>query len=530
MKKRLTALLLLFILILSACASNTPPLSPSPSPTPPAEAPEPSPTPTPEPSPTPEPEPLTERRNFYEIFVGSFCDSNGDGLGDLPGVISKLDYLNNETGEDCLGVNAIWLMPIMPSPTYHKYDVTDYYGIDPGYGTLEDFDTLIEECDKRGIDVIIDLVLNHSSNAHPWFQAALKEIKDGAEPHYKDYYNFVEGNRGGYYSAGSGLFYEAGFWSGMPDLNMDNEELRAEVLNIAEFWINRGVKGFRLDAAKHVYTRQEKNIEFWTWFSSACKEMKEDVFLISEVWSNDNEIMAYYETGLSAMFNFSLAGAAGVVNSAVNRSNGDDLAGNIERFDKLIRSRNPEAINAPFLSNHDTDRSAEYIKELNQQKLEAAIYLMIPGSPFIYYGEEIGMTGKGKDENKRTGMLWSATDKTGYCAGPAGAVGVTPPEAGVAEQLADPDSLLNYYRAVLELKSGYQDIMDGEVSQIKLEDIRVCAIQTGEVAVVHNVSGEEVTVPLPGWTLGGFVSPGGGEVAQDGEQVTLPPYSSAVLQ
>lgn len=132
-------------------------------------------------------------RNYYEIFVSSFCDSNGDGIGDIGGIISKLDYLNDgdpNSGDD-LGIDGIWLMPIMPSPSYHKYDVTDYYDIDPQYGTMEDFEKLIAECDKRGIDVIIDLVINHTSSEHPWFKKAKAEIAQGNLDGYAKLYSIA---------------------------------------------------------------------------------------------------------------------------------------------------------------------------------------------------------------------------------------------------------------------------------------------------------------------------------------------------
>ena len=478
------------------------------------------------------PEHTSARRDYYEIFVGSFYDSDGDGLGDLPGLISKLDYLNNKRGKDCLGVNGIWLMPVMPSPTYHKYDVTDYYSIDPGYGTMEDFELLIAGCKARGIDVIIDLVLNHTSSKHPWFLAALEELEGGGEPRYQHYYNFTGEKLGSeYYPTVGGLYYEAVFWSGMPDLNMDNGELRAEIAEIAKFWLEKGVAGFRLDAANHIYNGQGKNIEFWTWFSGVCKEINEDVFLVGEVWSGELEILPYYESGL-AIFNYPFSGHSGTISKCLSGGNGAGLASAIERVDREIRRRNPDGIHCPFLSNHDNGRSAGFIPDPNKRKLAAAVYLMIPGSPFIYYGEEIGMTGSGIDENKRTAMLWSSSDPTGIAQNPEGAANVKPPSAGVAEQLADPDSLLNYYRAVLALKAKYPDIRDGEVVKVEMEERGLCAIRTGGVIVMHNLTGETVEAPLAGLgvSLGGFVSPTGEKVVEKGGVLTLGPYASAVLK
>ena len=174
-------------------------------------------------------------RTWYEIFVYSFCDSNGDGIGDLQGVISKLDYLQE------LGITGIWFMPIHPSQSYHKYDVADYYDIDPDYGTMQDMEQLLAECETRGIKVITDLVLNHTGDDHPWFLSAveyLKSLPAGAEPDaeqckYVDYYYFSREQGAGYQSiAGSEWFYEGKFSPDMPDLNLANENVRAEIKDI----------------------------------------------------------------------------------------------------------------------------------------------------------------------------------------------------------------------------------------------------------------------------------------------------------
>ena len=192
-------------------------------------------------------------RNWYEIFVHSFYDTDNDGIGDLNGVTEKLDYIKE------MGFNGIWLMPIHPSPTYHKYDVKDYYAIDPQYGTLEDFDNLITEAHNRGIRVIIDLVVNHSSSDHPYFMEACDYIRENGEPggEYGDYYKFLKNyNQTGYSNvSGTNYYYESRFWSGMPDLNLDSENVRAEIVDIMEYWLtDHNVDGFRLDAVTSYYT------------------------------------------------------------------------------------------------------------------------------------------------------------------------------------------------------------------------------------------------------------------------------------
>jgi len=477
------------------------------------------------------PEHTTFQRNYYQIFVGSFYDSDGDGIGDLQGIIHKLDYLNNPKGEDSLGITGIWLTPINPSPTYHKYDVMDYYSIDPAFGTMEDFEELIAEASKRNIDVIIDLVINHTSSQHPWFLAALEEIENGTLGHYYNFYNFVEERPGGgYHPTVGGLFYEAHFWSEMPDLNMNSEALRNEIAEIARFWLEKGVAGFRLDAAMHIFNSQGQNLEFWKWFVDVCKEVKEDVFLVGEVWSNEIEIMPYFETGL-ALFNFPFASHDGTINRAINTGNGEMLATEIERYDHEIRARYPAGINCLFLSNHDTGRSAGFLMDPDKRKLAAAIYIMIPGNPFIYYGEEIGMTGSGIDENKRSAMFWSTTDSTGIAQNPADSTNDRVPDEGVAEQLENPDSLLNYYRSIIALKALHPDIFSGEITKIDLDNIGICAIRTGSVIVMHNLTDESIEVPIVSLNvkLSGFVSPTGIEATETAGTLTLPPYSSVVL-
>ena len=174
---------------------------------------------------------------WYQVFVYSFCDSDGDGIGDLNGVTQSLDYIQS------MGFDGIWLSPIHPSSTYHKYNVSDYIAIDPEYGTMEDFDAFIEACNARGIRVILDLVINHSDLHHLWFTER------------PEFYNIAdEPGNGNWERLPDGRWYECQFWGEMPDLNLDNEELRAELEQIFAFWLERGVSGFRLDAIKDYYS------------------------------------------------------------------------------------------------------------------------------------------------------------------------------------------------------------------------------------------------------------------------------------
>ena len=262
-------------------------------------------------------------RSFYEIFVGSFYDSDGDGMGDLQGVIDKLDYINdgNQETDTDLGCNGIWLMPISPSPSYHKYDVTDYCAVDNAYGTTEDFKKLAEECDKRGIKIIVDLVMNHSSIGHPWFQEArkyLEQLPEGQEPNaadckYVNYYTFVKENPGGnYYKVGtSDYYYEGVFSQSMPDLNLDNPDVRAEFEAIVKYWLDLGADGFRLDAAKEYFSgNTAKNVEVLKWFNGYVKSVNPEAYIVGETWTAD--YASYYESGIDGAFDFSYSSHDGV--------------------------------------------------------------------------------------------------------------------------------------------------------------------------------------------------------------------------
>ena len=253
----------------------------------------------------------------YEIFVQSFCDSDNDGIGDIKGMTSKLDYLAD------LGIEGIWLMPMSPSPSYHKYDVTDYYGIHPDYGTMEDFKTFVNEAHKRNIKVVTDLVLNHSGSDHPWFKEASKSERSP----YRDYYVWAhkddpqtkgEGKTTGDDShnvhqwhevKGSDYKYYGYFWGGMPDLNFDNPKVREEVYNIGRYWLQEvGVDGFRLDAARHIFPddRPEDNHQFWQEFKAEMQKVKPDVYLVGEVWAEAETVAPYFK-GLPALFNFEMS-------------------------------------------------------------------------------------------------------------------------------------------------------------------------------------------------------------------------------
>ncbi len=504
-------------------------------------------------------------RTYYEVFLYSYYDSNGDGIGDINGLIEKLDYLND--GDDSthtdLGINGIWLMPIMPSTTYHKYDVIDYYDIDPEYGTLEDFQKLIEECNKRGIKVIIDLVLNHTSTKNEWFQSAVKSLaiepcgkkkckeKDLCREHnpYCQFYNFVEGQptSGKYYSTGVGdWYYEAVFWDQMPDLNLGNENVRSEFEKIMKYWLDMGVGGFRIDAAKEFYTgNTDKNVEVLSWMTKYVKGLNPDNYLVAEVWDSFGTMSQYYESGIDSLFNFPFAQEQGKIVTTINytgdKNSGSSLGRAMVTIQDKFRSLNENAIDASFLTNHDTARSAGYFSYNEDKiKLGAGINLMMAGNSFIYYGEELGMSGSGIDENKRVPMYWSETNTTGMTKGPEKMETMVHKFGTYEDQVNDPLSIYNYYKRAIQLRNENPEIARGTTAIIdSLNQGDLCAItrtyKDSSIVLLYNISDQETTVSLADAQLNvegirGYLSVNGAAVTMEGDSVTMPPYSIVVLK
>ena len=472
-------------------------------------------------------------RNYYEIFVYSFYDSDGDGIGDINGVTEKLDYIAD------MGFNGIWLMPIMPSTTYHKYDVTDYYNIDEQYGTLEDFEKLIEECDKRGIKLIIDLVMNHSSSKHPWYTAAcdyLKNLPEGATPSaeecpYYDYYHFsTKQETTGWYQVGSsGYYYEGVFWSEMPDLNLESEAVRTEFENIAKFWIDLGVDGFRMDAVMH-FSESDKtfNIDTISWFYDYCLTLDPEFYMVAEVWANQSTIQDYYASSIPSYFDFAFADSEGtLIKVGRGGTKASTFVTKMYDVQEAYSSSKEDYIDAPFITNHDMGRVANALISNEQNlKMTAGLLMTMNGSPFVYYGEEIGMKSSGtKDENKRLPMIWSKEDKTGIPNKPSGADdGIESAFPGVDEQLADEFSLLNYYKRAVRIRNENPEIARGEIKVIdSLCDGHQAAItktwEGSTIGIVYNTGAEEITVDLTGSELEAMGIRG--YLTTNGEVITL---------
>ena len=500
-------------------------------------------------------------RTYYELFVYSFYDSDGDGIGDLQGVLEKLDYLNDgdDTTDTDLGVNGIWFMPVMPSTTYHKYDTTDYENIDPQYGTLETFQNLLTACHDRGIRVILDLAMNHSSSRHPWFlQAAkyLKNLPEGEEPDttecpYVDYYHFSREAQSGYAQLnGTDWYYEARFWDGMPDLNLQNEAVRREFEQIADFWLDMGVDGFRLDAVKEYVTGStEDNVEILSWFADYVHDKDPENYLVCECWTDQNTYAQYYASGVDSMFDFAFADKSGIIANVVNgKASAASYAKNLEAEQTLYAQYNPDYINAPFYTNHDMGRSAGYYAGENseaQTKMGNALNLLMNGNVFLYYGEELGMKGSGKDENKRAPMYWSKDSSAkGMCKGPADMEDFQMKFDSLEEQQQDPDSIYNYVKQVIRIRNQNPVIARGTTVYLEQYSGEQCFALTrsygdSTLLLLGNTSAEAASVDLTGLTventtaeelvLLGELYTGEETAERTGAEITLPAYSILIL-
>ncbi|MCV9386527.1 alpha-amylase family glycosyl hydrolase [Reichenbachiella ulvae] len=498
-----------------------------------------------------------EKAVFYEIFVQSFADSNGDGIGDIPGMTSKLDYLAD------LGIDAIWLMPMNPSPSYHKYDVTDYMGIHPDYGTMDDFKTFINEAHARDIKVIIDFVINHSSSEHSWFL----DSKSGPDAEYRDYYVWADKDSIAAEIAKKETSFDSDnirqwhpvteedtvsehyygfFYGGMPDFNYDNPKVRQEFYEAGRFWLSEvKVDGFRLDAAKHIYPddRAEDSHAFWKEFKAEMQKANPDVYLIGEVWS-DAKNASPYAAGFTSLFNFDRAfsilesinkgdqKAAQIAGHGYEMNDGVHMADVINESLPWFKNYNPDFLEASFLSNHDQNRVGSVLGGAEDKiKLSAAILMTLPGTPYIYYGEEIGMLGMKPDENIREPMLWDKKAKDSMrTTWMESDYSTDSTVTSVAEQLKDPSSILSLYKELISIK--HEDLFSlGDINKIETGAKGVLAFSRSygdqTAYVYHNLSTKEVDLGDIGEGLQKRFE--NGAVVMDGSKVTLGSRASLIL-
>lgn len=443
---------------------------------------------------------------FYEVFVRSFYDTNGDGQGDFAGLTQKLDYLNdgNPSTTTDLGVTALWLMPMMESPSYHGYDVTNYKATESDYGTMAQFDAFLAAAHQRGIKVIIDLVLNHTSEQHPWFTQSASSTTNA----YRDWYRWSSTNPGlGWYQR-NGSYYYGYFWSGMPDLNWRNPQMKAAMWDATRFWLRKGVDGYRLDAVKFLVENGStientpETLAVLEEFSDSVRAVSPQAFTIGEAWTNTPQVVPYVTNQrLNACFEFDLAAA---IVSSLNAGNATALRTQLGTVDATY----PRLQYGTFLSNHDQNRVlGDLGGNLARMRQAAALYLTMPGVPFIYYGEEVGMLGAGADEDKRKPMQWTAGSNAGFTTGtPWRALNSNYAQFNVATQQADPASLLNHYKKLIGLRNGQTALRQGYYLPVTTSNSTALlsyarVYQQEAVVVVSNlssaaVSGATLTLPL----------------------------------
>ena len=489
-------------------------------------------------------------RVFYEIFVGSFSDSDGDGIGDLRGIINRMDYLNdgNPDSTASLGIEGIWLTPVFLSPSYHKYDVTDYYQVDPQFGTLDDLKELVALCHERNVKLILDLPLNHTGSDHEWFQRFRTAHFMHNEGH--DYYDFycwigsdekVPAGRRFEKLWGTDILYECNFSESMPELNFDNEKVRRAVLDVAAYWLDLGVDGFRFDAAKYPYYGEHaKNTEFWVWYMDELKKINPNIYTVAEVWDGDAIIDRYLPA--FNCFRFSTAQLEGLIAVTALKGDVNMFTRNTENYLKAIHAINPEAMNVPFIANHDTDRAAGYLTAASgSAQMAANLYLLSPGSPFIYYGEEIGLRGSrgaaNTDANRRLAMPWGDGDTV---RDPDGATYDTSEFYSVADREKDTWSILWHYRKVLALRRANPEIARGTYTALSFPDTKaggfLCEWNGSVVGVFHNTTTSAKKLDLStvtdiAFTSVEFISVDFESSASlDGTVLTLGPQTTAILR
>ncbi|MGA9510755.1 MAG: alpha-glucosidase [Candidatus Sulfotelmatobacter sp.] len=515
---------------------------------------------------------------FYEIYPRSFADSNNDGVGDLNGIAAKLDYLKD------LGVDAIWISPCFPSPQVDfGYDVSDYENIDPMYGTLADFDNLAREAKKRNIHIILDFVVNHTSDQHKWFL----DSKSSRTSAHRDWYIWRDGkgpgeppnnwvsNFGGsawQFDPTTNQYYYHYFYPQQPDLNWRNPAVKDAMFDVTRFWYKRGVSGFRLDAVDTLFEdpnlkdnpikKPGKNA-----FGDPFEENKyntklpevhdilrglrqiadqHDAVLIGETWTaNVAELNQYYGKG-----NNELQLPMDFLFTMVNKLSPAE-------FRKQIAGINAASGWPTFvISNHDIVRSYDRYGDGKHNdeiaKLMAGLYLTLRGTPILYYGEEIGMKTtpptrredvkdpigikgwpkeKGRD-GERTPMQWNDSENAGFTKDtPWLPLPPTYKTHNVADELKDPNSVLEFYKSVLKLRHSNQALLNGSYKAINESDPNVLSYlriyKDQGVVVALNMSGSAQKMSLD-LKQNGFASATSllaiGQSSLQGNEVSLEPY------
>ena len=496
------------------------------------------------------PVPDDNNRVFYEIFVGSFSDSDGDGTGDLRGIISRMDYLNDGDPQSglSLGVEGLWLTPIFSSPTYHKYDVNDFYAVDPAFGTMDDLKELIDLCHQRNVKLILDLPINHTGTQNRWFKNFLNaHIMHNPDNQYYDFYVWIADGEtipaGRHFARAqnAGLLYEANFSDSMPEPDFDNPFVRQTLLDVAKYYLELGVDGFRFDAAKYIYYGDNaRSAQFWDWYIGELKQIKSDLYTVAEVWDGESIVDQYIP--LTNCFNFTISQADGLIAETAKAGNVNRFTAYVQQYEEKIRALRGTAAHVMFIANHDTDRAAGYLTVASgQMKMAANLYLLSPGSPFIYYGEEIGLRGSrggsNTDANRRLAMLWGDGDTV---QDPPGATYDPSKQSpySVRDLLGMGDSLYNHYKRLIMIRNANPEIARGTYTALSIPDSKaggfLCTWEGSTVAVLHNTTQRDLKIDLSAitdtefHTLSAVV--GIGEAYLEGTILTLEGQTSAVLR
>lgn len=492
-------------------------------------------------------------RTYYEIFPYSFADSNGDGIGDLQGIIDKLDYIAD------MNFDGLWLTPVHQSTTYHKYDVVDYKSIDAQFGTLEDYDALVKACHEKGMTILLDLVFNHTSVKHEWFQRCYAaNLRGETEDQYYNYYNFKKLESKDQLPVGWEIYqgdwaYECQFWSGMPDLNLQNvlDEpdgyLANDLKEVMRYWlIDHDVDGFRLDAVTSYFTADEdRNIQFLTWLNDTAKQIKADCYIVGEgSWGNKAENQRYQTSGVDSFFAFQHSQGAGSLSYAARL----DKAAYLYKIDQDNAEYAGSGIPATFIANHDVGRaygSTQAANDINNLKMSYGLMAMCYGTVYHYYGDEAGMVVLNRsgsdsyiDEDKRQPMPWGDS----YTCKPVvnstkGEDEAKYPLGTVAEQLEKQDSVIAYITQANAIRRAFPQIARYVGQNVYLNDDRtVCIVSKGEgsdkIYIVMNASHEYSDTydvsELGNVKLAATLSTGAVPTLK-GKTLTIPAQSFAIL-
>lgn len=479
----------------------------------------------------------TQESIFYQVFVRSFYDGNGDGIGDFVGLEEKLPYIKE------LGANAIWLMPIKDSASYHGYDVIDYYNVESDYGTMEEFENLIEAAHNLDMKVIIDFVANHTSSEHKWFQDALENL----DSPYRDYYIWEDhpsyqgqepnGEHG--WHEENGQIYSGHFSVDMPDLNYDHPEVREEIKNIASFWLDKGVDGFRLDAVADIYDDRNQTIEWWRDFNAHVKSKDPEAFVVGETWYHSWDDISFYYSALESNFNFVLTEEIIGMANGMTRDIITELTNALQIYQRASNARgNTPVIDSIMIGNHDMDRVITRLdNDERKAKLAANLLFTLPGTPFIYYGDELGQEGQQPDDNRREPFDWYAeADGEGMTRMDNKFFNdshFTQPNDGISleEQIDNEGSIYEHYKMLIQIRREHPMLFTGQYESFDTEfgtyGYTVNADNTSnQLAIVHNQRDETRTVNVVVDEVSELLS---GEKYNEGDVIELGPYQSIIL-